>query len=588
MTLDESLEFPIADGFRVIKKVGAGKQRMVYLVEHDFFGEGVYKSISSENGDLINEAKSLYALAKLTDSEKKNPNVVSLLHVNVERKPYYILEEYVKGQNLREIYDENLEKKLKKLVSELSKSKNDKKFLLTEITSLQELKKNSNLMTEDRFLSFFILREIANGLAFIHSKKVVHNDLKLENIVKSAGKVKIVDFGISNESRTNILHGAPEVLAGIVPDFRSDVYMLCSLAYQIFTGKPPFYTKDWNNLSQSEINGLKKELLKMKIEGLDKESVKQLQKSAENSLAEIILAGLSPYPSNRPKNGIILSRKLKWLHYKETISDILLQIALVAAISSTPYILRKIFPHQEFKSLVSIVNDNGEFDVHIHNYVDEKLEVIDDLGGNDMYPQFARDGFLFHSNGAIIFRGRDYIKLLTSSIHNQYFRVSPSGTRFAHTKYNTETKKTALFVSDLDELHSAKNRREIHEDIKQISNYNFYDDEHIVFSTEQGLIIKNIDGKEITLFPKLPMENGAKILSTNTDLDYFTYLKIGANIFYRVGDLKTNNVFELDEDGNLIEFPKENSYQLDDLMRDFDSWKKISNIGFWPFKPIPR
>ena len=48
---------------------------------------------------------------------------------------------------------------------------------------------------------FFVKNTIKNimlGVKYIHKKKVIHNDLKLENIiVETNGNIKIIDFGIS-------------------------------------------------------------------------------------------------------------------------------------------------------------------------------------------------------------------------------------------------------------------------------------------------------------------------------------------------------------------------------------------------------
>lgn len=42
------------------------------------------------------------------------------------------------------------------------------------------------------------IKNILLGVKFIHNKKIVHNDLKLENIIlKSNGRIKIIDFGVS-------------------------------------------------------------------------------------------------------------------------------------------------------------------------------------------------------------------------------------------------------------------------------------------------------------------------------------------------------------------------------------------------------
>lgn len=49
-----------------------------------------------------------------------------------------------------------------------------------------------------------VLNEIATGLAFIHSKKLVHRDIKPDNIlISSNGRIKLSDFGLCKETSTN-------------------------------------------------------------------------------------------------------------------------------------------------------------------------------------------------------------------------------------------------------------------------------------------------------------------------------------------------------------------------------------------------
>ena len=49
-----------------------------------------------------------------------------------------------------------------------------------------------------------VLNEIATGLAFIHSKKLVHRDIKPDNIlISSNGRIKISDFDLCKETSTN-------------------------------------------------------------------------------------------------------------------------------------------------------------------------------------------------------------------------------------------------------------------------------------------------------------------------------------------------------------------------------------------------
>ena len=49
-----------------------------------------------------------------------------------------------------------------------------------------------------------VLNEIATGLDFIHSKKLVHRDIKHDNIlISSNGRIKLSDFGLCKETSTN-------------------------------------------------------------------------------------------------------------------------------------------------------------------------------------------------------------------------------------------------------------------------------------------------------------------------------------------------------------------------------------------------
>ena len=45
-----------------------------------------------------------------------------------------------------------------------------------------------------------ILRQIAEGLQFLHSKNIIHMDIKPQNILFQNGQVKLADFGISTRS----------------------------------------------------------------------------------------------------------------------------------------------------------------------------------------------------------------------------------------------------------------------------------------------------------------------------------------------------------------------------------------------------
>jgi serine/threonine-protein kinase len=79
---------------------------------------------------------------------------------------------------------------------------------------------------------------IACGLAHAHLQGLVHGDLKPSNvIVLDTGEVKITDFGIGQLGQAAL---SPEQARGEPADFRSDVFALGTLLYEMLTGRRPF------------------------------------------------------------------------------------------------------------------------------------------------------------------------------------------------------------------------------------------------------------------------------------------------------------------------------------------------------------
>jgi serine/threonine protein kinase len=93
--------------------------------------------------------------------------------------------------------------------------------------------------------------QICSGLAEAHAQGIVHRDLKPENVmIDGQGNVKIMDFGIarSMEAGTRLTgsivgtpaYMAPEQVAGKQVDYRTDIYSLGLMLYEMFTGTPAF------------------------------------------------------------------------------------------------------------------------------------------------------------------------------------------------------------------------------------------------------------------------------------------------------------------------------------------------------------
>jgi serine/threonine protein kinase len=93
--------------------------------------------------------------------------------------------------------------------------------------------------------------QMCSGLKEAHAQGIVHRDLKPENVMIDAqGNVKIMDFGIARsiEAATRLTgsmigtpaYMAPEQVGGKAIDYRTDIYSLGLILYEMFTGAPAF------------------------------------------------------------------------------------------------------------------------------------------------------------------------------------------------------------------------------------------------------------------------------------------------------------------------------------------------------------
>ncbi|XP_011198725.2 serine/threonine-protein kinase nekl-2 [Bactrocera dorsalis] len=98
------------------------------------------------------------------------------------------------------------------------------------------------------FKSF--IYEILLGLEYLHIRHIIHKDLKPENIlVDNGNNFKIADFGISTIHSSNkqgkgligtFLYMAPEIMKGERYEFKSDVWSLGCILYEMCYGLSPF------------------------------------------------------------------------------------------------------------------------------------------------------------------------------------------------------------------------------------------------------------------------------------------------------------------------------------------------------------
>jgi len=143
--------------------------------------------------------------------------------------------------NLVKVYDLKLGPRQFYYVMELLEGRN----LMDELTAKGRLAP----------LAFLpILEQVGAALHYAHSKKVIHRDIKPDNIfILSDGTVKLTDFGVarpddieSNLTRSGAILGtlgyaAPEQLNSAKRvDQRADIFSLAVVTYQVLSGQKPF------------------------------------------------------------------------------------------------------------------------------------------------------------------------------------------------------------------------------------------------------------------------------------------------------------------------------------------------------------
>jgi kinase domain protein len=205
----------LGNRYEILRKIGDGGMAFVYQARDKLLNRIVaVKVLRPEFVDdqefLVKFKKEAEAVASLS-----HPNIVNVYDVGEDGKVHYIVMEYVDGQNLKEIIQDE--------------------GRLEEYTALD------------------IAKQIARALSAAHRNGIIHRDIKPHNILisKDGRQVKVADFGIakavSSSTMTNmgsvigsVHYISPEQAKGKHLTSNADLYSLGIVLYEMIIGRVPF------------------------------------------------------------------------------------------------------------------------------------------------------------------------------------------------------------------------------------------------------------------------------------------------------------------------------------------------------------
>ncbi|CAG0913444.1 unnamed protein product [Notodromas monacha] len=220
-------EEPVVGKYKLLKTIGKGNFAKVKLAKHVPTGKEVAIKIIDKTQLNPNSLQKLFRevrIMKILD----HPNIVKLFQVIETEKTLYLVMEYASGG---EVFD----------------------YLVFH-----------GRMKEKEARAKF--RQIVSAVQYCHQKKIIHRDLKAENLLlDSEMNIKIADFGFSNEfTPGNKLdtfcgsppYAAPELFQGKKYDGPEvDVWSLGVILYTLVSGSLPFDGANLKELRERVLRG---------------------------------------------------------------------------------------------------------------------------------------------------------------------------------------------------------------------------------------------------------------------------------------------------------------------------------------------
>ncbi len=220
--------------YRLVRKLAAGGMAEVFLAKV-VGAQGFEKPVAVKRilPSLAQDPEFVALFlreAKLTVS-LQHANVVQVFDLGAVRGQYYMVMEFVDGENLRTI---------------------QKAATVHQVPlGLREV--------------CFIVQQVAEGLAYAHEKldaaarplNIIHRDINPSNVmISAAGEVKLADFGVAKAANVQsgtevgVVKGkvgylAPEQVRGAPVDQRADLFLMGLLLYELLSGQQLFGGPDY-------------------------------------------------------------------------------------------------------------------------------------------------------------------------------------------------------------------------------------------------------------------------------------------------------------------------------------------------------
>ena len=244
--------------YRIVERIGAGGLGVVHKVEDRVSGRQLAMKVMPRDHGVANLRSEFLALARL-----RHDNIVSVSDYGLtEAGDDFFTMEFVEGPALLEA--------------------------VTDVPSAQ---------------FYQLIIGVLRALAFIHSRGMVHADLKPSNILIDAAKLeeepnraaRLADFGLaaslsdpdSSVARGTVGYAAPEVYAGRL-DARSDLYSFGVIIYEMLTGEKPYTGRS-----------VREVLVKQRR--APPSDPRTLRPELPATLAQLVIALLDPAPGARPQ-----------------------------------------------------------------------------------------------------------------------------------------------------------------------------------------------------------------------------------------------------------------------------------------------